>query len=110
MKIILDTNILIYIIKFKVNISQLKEHQLYTLEPVKKELKSLDSLEAKIALELTKDLKVLKSKGNVDNLLIKYGKKGYIIATQDKELRKRLKEENCKTIYLRQKKYFEGLK
>jgi len=52
-----------------------------------------------------KEVKVLKSdfKGTVDDQLVDLV--GYVIATVDKELRKRLKEKGVKVLTIRQKKY-----
>ena len=115
MKIIPDTNFLISASKFKIDIfSELRGNDLFTLDTVIKELekislgKSKDSISAKVALELIKKkgLKVLKSKEKETDLsLLSYAKKGYVIATQDKTLRSKLKKTGKKIIFIRQKKY-----
>ncbi len=118
MKIMLDTNIFIYAVKSKIDIfSQLKGNELFTTTAVIEELeklaknKSKEALCAKTGLLLIKrkSLKVLYTKENADKSLLDYGKKGYAIATHDKVLTKKLKKLGCKTIYIRQKKYLEGL-
>lgn len=116
MKIILDTNILVYAVRFKIDLfEQLRGNKLFTLNIVKDELKKLSSrkgktaMSAKIALMLTKDLKILLTKGKADTALLKYAKKGYVIATQDRELINKLRKAKCKVIFIRQKKYFEGV-
>lgn len=110
-KIILDTNILLSIYKLKINIfSELERicdfnYQIYVLDKTIKEIKKHKNKKAvKLALEIIKkkNLKVLKSgKGKVDDSLLKLAKKNYIIATQDKELKKNLKNY----ITIRQKKH-----
>ena len=115
MKVIFDTNFLIFSINSKIDIfSELKGNDLFILDTIIKELekishkKSSDSISAKIALELIKrkDLKILKSKEKETDLsLLSYAKKGYIIATQDSNLRNELKKIGIKFIYIRQKKY-----
>jgi len=118
MKIILDTNFLVSSIKFKIDIfSELKGNELFVLDNVIKELEKIcegkgkDSISAKLALKLlkTKKIEILKDKKkHTDDSLIYYGKKGYIIATQDIKLKKKLKKKRVKFIYLRQKKYVFG--
>ena len=62
---------------------------------------------AKLALAIleAKKPKTLKttSKDYVDNIIL--GLKGYIVATQDKELKLKLKKNGVQVIVLRQKKY-----
>ncbi|MBU3896466.1 MAG: DNA-binding protein [Nanoarchaeota archaeon] len=114
MKIILDTNFLMAIVQFKIDIfEQLAGNSLYTIESVINELKGLskekskDGTAAKIALDIikSKGLKILESKDVADLSLIDYSNKGYIIATQDKVLQNKIKSLGGKSIYIRQKKY-----
>jgi len=117
-KVLLDTNIIMVPGKFKVDIyEEIKRlmdvpYDLYVLD------KSLDELDdiierqrgkekaaarlAKAILEAKKP-KTLKttSKDYVDNVIL--GLKGFIVATNDKELRLKLKKEGVRTILLRQK-------
>jgi len=115
MKIILDTNFLMAVSQFKINIfSQLRGHQIYVVNTVIRELErfskgsSKRAKAAQLALTLvkTKHLKVLKSKEkSADRSLILYAKRGYIIATQDKVLQKKIKDKGGQIIYIRQRKY-----
>lgn len=114
MKIILDTNFLMAVSQFKVDVfEQLAGKDIYTIEPVVNELnglskgKSKDATAAKVALTLVKSkgLKVLESNEEADAALISYSKKGYVIATQDKILQDKIKALGGKSIYIRQKKY-----
>ena len=105
-KVILDTNFLLTAIKFKVDIfSQLQEYEIYVLDKTLQELKNKKY--EKLAKELIErfNVNIIKtsSKKNVDDLLIEY--KEYIIATQDKNLKEKLKKAKISTISLRQKKY-----
>ncbi|MFP4403874.1 MAG: PIN domain-containing protein [Nanoarchaeota archaeon] len=123
-KIILDTNFLMMVGQFNVDIfEKIKEYmqfnyELYVCSGIIDELKKItkignrnDKTAAKIALELIKSkniniiLKDEENKNNfVDDLLVNLSKnEDYFIATQDVELKKRLK----KIIYLRQKKYIQ---
>ncbi|MDD5416442.1 MAG: PIN domain-containing protein [Candidatus Aenigmarchaeota archaeon] len=114
MKVILDTNFLMAVVQFKIDVFfHLSGNELYVIEPVVSELESLsqgkskDATAARIALQLikTKKLKILKSESKADAALVEYSKKGYSIATQDKILRDKIKKANGKSIYIRQKKY-----
>jgi len=114
MKVILDTNFLMAVSQFKVDIfGQLAGEDICTIEPVIRELnglsngKSKDSTAAKVALTLikSKGLKVLESKEEADAALISYSKKGYVIATQDQILQDKIKALGGKSIFIRQKKY-----
>lgn len=114
MKILLDTSFLLTGIKYKVDIfEQLKGHELVVLDGVKRELETLikekkkGKLEAKIALELLKKnkVKIRKSKiKSVDDALIA---EKDAIATQDKELKRKLK--NRKVITIRQKRLVKNV-
>jgi len=115
MKVILDTNFLIDCIRFKIDIgSELIGNEMFVLESIVFEIEKItkrgtkESSLAKIALDYIKrkGLKVLKSKEkNTDLSLLKYSKKGYAIATQDRILKNKLKKAGGKVIYIRQKKY-----
>jgi len=119
-KIILDTNFLISSFSFKIDfideVKNLIEEPLEFLVPgsVVRELKRIskskgkDSKYAKIALDLIKqkDIKIIKSKGkNTDEAILNLADENSIIATNDIELRKKLKTFKAKTIYLRAKKH-----
>lgn len=93
-----------------------EDYELITLDGVIEELEELkkskgkDAIAAKIGLELIKkkNVKVIKTREkNVDNTIIRIVDKNTIVATNDKELRQKLKNKNIKTIYLRNKKYLE---
>ncbi len=112
MKVVLDTNFLVSLVKFKVGLEEIHNligpSELCTIEAVVKELKAIaesrsaDSRNAKVALELIKrDIRVLKSSKNADDALLALDK-DIIIATNDAELRKKLKGR--RTIYLRARK------
>lgn len=105
-KVILDTNFILTAINFKIDIfSQLKEYDVYILDKTLQELKNKKN--EKLAKELIKkyNVKIIKTTGNknVDDLLLEYN--DFIIATQDRELKEKLKKAKISTISLRQKKY-----
>jgi len=120
-KVLLDTNFFLDLIRYRNDFSlfeNLEERvELFVSSEVIRELKSIANKKTKegrlalIALELIKNqkIKVVKSlKKNVDEDLIALAKnEGFIIATNDKDLKEKLKKENIKVICLRDKKKIE---
>jgi hypothetical protein len=119
-KIILDSNFLTIPYQFNVDIfEEIKRimeenYELITLDSVVEELKKLkskkgkDAVAANVALELLKkeNVKVINvGKKNVDNAIIEIADKNTLVATNDKELRQKLKNKSIESIYLRNKKY-----
>ena len=119
-KIILDTNFLMAVNQFKVDIfSEIKRicdfrYNIFILDKTIDELNKIVKLQkgknkeaAKIALLIIKNKKMKKMKTNedidVDRILLK--QKNAIIATQDTELKRKLKKSSIRTISLRQRKY-----
>ena len=114
MKILLDTNFLVTSIKFRIDFfSEIERicdfrYNLVIIDKTIGELKKINNIESKIALKLIKNKKVniVKTKeGKVDDLILNIADKDYIIATQDKELRRRLRDKNIRLLTIRQKKY-----
>lgn len=117
MRVVLDTNFLIDAVKFKVGIGHIHDlvglTELVTLNSVENELAIISEktsragAHAKVALKLVKEnnIKILKSEGRPDNAMVKLAGDKTIIATNDVELRKRLKALGMKTIYLKSKKH-----
>ncbi|MBS3107806.1 hypothetical protein J4468_02715 [Candidatus Woesearchaeota archaeon] len=125
MKVILDTNFLVEAVKAKIDVIQEItkvvdfKPEICILDKTKGELEKLikgkkyfDKLTAKIALNLidVKGIEVLETKEDksVDRLLIDLAdKEKFVIATQDKELKRALKAKGIKRIIIRQKKYIK---
>ena len=120
MRIILDTNFLIDVIRFKIDLGQiptliLGQCELFTLDSVMDELKKIaktkarESGYAKIALELIKNkkIRILKIEGKADEVILSLSEKNTIVATNDKELKKLLKRKGVKTIYIKSKKHLD---
>ena len=121
-KILLDTNFLMAWGQFKVDIfTQIDKistfrYELFTLDKnldelnkIIEEQKGKDKDAAKIALKLidVKGIEIMKTNSNqkTDDLILDLAsKKDFIVATQDKFLKSRLKEKNVPMIVLRQKK------
>jgi rRNA-processing protein FCF1 len=117
MQIIFDTNFLVYSIKYRIDFeSELKRicdfnFDMCLIDKTIDELKKLKVPEAKIALALIDRFKIIDTKDSklkrVDDILVDLTSKGCIIATQDIELKKRIRLITKKIIILRQNKYFK---
>ena len=103
LKILLDTSFIIDSIKYRVDIKDklkdllLEPFELFIIDNTLQELekKRLKNL----TLNLLKDLRILPSKTpHVDNEIASLD--GYIVATNDKELKRRLKSKEVKVISL----------
>ncbi len=128
-KIILDTNFLISALRFKIDIfSELEricnfkyeicivDQTINELEKLAEKEKLNDRKAAKMALEIIKKgkIKIIKTVSknkrvkNVDLLILELIKKGsFVVATQDKELKRQIKKKEVPLIVLRQKKYLK---
>ncbi|HLD10789.1 MAG TPA: hypothetical protein VJB89_01795 [Candidatus Nanoarchaeia archaeon] len=123
--IILDTNFIIYLLKYKIQLFKeierilYENYQIYVLDKTLEELKNLEEkgkkqnkLLTKLSLKFLKinenKILTIKTKENkqVDDLIKDIINKDTIIATQDKKLKKVLK---CPIIIIRQKKYLKLL-
>ena len=119
MKVLLDTNFLIDVIRFKINLDDIgivaaAPYTLATVSTVLNELErisnhnSKSSSYAKLALQLIKkyNVEIIQVNKRADQAIFELVKnEKYISATNDKELRKRLKTLGMKTIYLKSKKH-----
>ncbi len=85
-------------------------YQIFVLEGTIKELEKImgeqrrkykDSAKLSLKLLEVKKIKTLPSEGDVDDALVDYSKKGYLVLTQDVELKKRLEKPY---LTIRQKK------
>ena len=111
--IILDTNFLIYCANFKVDLfSEIERicHFPYKLKVLDATIKELEIVKPKglsLIKKFIEKLEVIKAEDHyVDDELTNLSEKGYIIATQDKELKDRLKGP---VIVIRQKKYLQNV-
>ena len=121
-KILLDTNFMMIPYKFGVDIfTQIDriltfKYRLFVLDKTLEELKNIVEKQkgknreaAKIALKLTaiKNIGIIKTNGNkkTDDAIIDLSSKNdYIVATQDKDLKRRLINRGTGVIVIRQKK------
>ncbi len=120
MRVIVDTNFFIDLLRFRIGLDELgilaDSHRLETIDLVLEELNGLakksgvDGRHAKAALKLVEleGIVGIKTGGrNTDTELVKLAKqsKEIIVATDDAKLRERIKKLGNRTIYLRAKKH-----
>lgn len=111
MKVILDTDFIINCLKYKIDVlaelSRIMDqpYEVCILDQTISELKG-KPLE-KLALAFIKSLKVIETKKDkpVDELV--FEQKDIIVATQDKELKEKLKKAKIPIIFIRQKSYLK---
>ncbi len=117
-RIALDSSILLAINETKVDLFERIKEKLgkvafvvpkaviEELKKLKKKNKKLGR-SVKIAERLIKinKCKILRGKREADEALKDLGRKGFIVATADKELKKSIKKNNGKVLFIRQKKY-----
>jgi len=121
-KILLDTNFLLIPYQFKVDIfSEIQriadfKYEIYVVDKTVDELKKIigkqkgkDSKAAILGLIMLeqKGAKMVKTKESkdVDSLILNEAKKGYIVATQDAELKRKLKKAGISHIVLKGKSH-----
>lgn len=106
-KILLDTNMLLSIFRFNVDLEELSAYEMVVTESVTDELRSMRSPYARAALSFISErcevVKSLRSAADSD-LLERASALGCILATNDRELRRRAKAQGIRTAYLREKK------
>jgi rRNA-processing protein FCF1 len=109
--IILDTNFLVYVLEFKIDLFAELDRVIpsgYKAKILDKTINELEKLSvknvyAKIALGLLDKFEVIKTSGDdVDDMLVEMQGNNVIIGTQDRELKNRLE---CSKLIIRQKKY-----
>ena len=113
MKLLIDTNfILIPFTKHTDVIDALSEDgEVYIPDFCVEELRKLGKEKIVNSYIKLKKIKVLETKFKnncgADKYLLELSKNGYVICTQDSELRKKIKQVGGKIIYLRQNRYIE---
>jgi rRNA-processing protein FCF1 len=107
-KIILDTNFPIYLLKFKIRLEEELDRildQPYKIQILKASIKELEKLNAKLAIKFVERYEQIEpEQGYVDDILADIKDEKILIATQDKKLKQRLQ---TKKLIIRQKKYLE---
>ncbi len=117
MKILLDTNFLMDMIRFRVDLDVLDEmvgkYELATFSSVKDELRSLSKRttitgrNAELGLKFIEvnGVQVINSSRRPDNAILEMAGKDVIVATNDIALRRKLKSLGMQNIYLKSKKH-----
>jgi len=117
-KILLDTNFLVA--PFQLNVSIFEEleemypySQIYTLDDALQEAKSIEGGKyGKLVEKLieVQDIEVLETQGegSVDDLLVDISNE-FIIATNDKELKQRLRDEGKEVVFIRSKSHLQAI-
>ncbi|MBS7250298.1 MAG: nucleotide-binding protein [Candidatus Freyarchaeota archaeon] len=124
LKVILDTNFLM--VPFEIGIDIISEldrlikqkYEIIILKGTIDELKGLSQnpklkirKAAKLALEMAERYKVVEpanQNGNLDDLIVRFSKNSYcVVATNDRNLRRKLKSEGIPTIFVRQKSHLQ---
>lgn len=117
MKLLLDTNFLLDLFRFRIDLTEIYDLlpgplELYVLNKTVDELtmlskKSKHGKFAKLALALIKTSKisVIDVTDDVDSALVKLARNNFIIATNDSKLREKIRKKEVKTIYLRARKH-----
>ncbi len=111
--IILDTNILLTALGYKIDIVREMARIMdtsYSLAIIDKTLQELEGKKmGKIAQQYIKKQNIAiiptAQDKNVDNLILDHALPGTIIATQDKKLKEKLKKRKMGIIVIRQKRY-----
>jgi rRNA-processing protein FCF1 len=116
-RVVLDTNFMLIPFQFGVDIKAELDrildfnYKLCTTDSVLRELESIskekskNGRDARVSLEMAKDLNIIPANGDVDDALLMLASKDTIICTNDKILKDKIKRKGAPLIYLRQKKY-----
>ena len=118
-KIALDTNMLLAAEQFKIRLveeieSKLSKAKIVIPNQVITELEKLAGRSKKLEKQVKIAMQIIKNEGvkqmevkasNADKALLTLAKQGFIIATNDRELRKKVKKSFGKCLILRKKKY-----
>jgi len=118
-KVMLDTNFLLTMVRYKIHgldeIKQKLPSEFFVLSRVLFELKGLGKSDKKVKKEVAIVEQLLKNSGviviqskleHVDKELVELSKE-YVIATNDKELRRKVKAVGGKTIFIRSLNYVD---
>jgi rRNA-processing protein FCF1 len=119
LKVIVDTNGLMVQAQFGVDVLDelgrlgydecvLPSAVLDELETLGKKVKGADKVAVTVSLALAKRCRVVEASGNADDVILRLAKElGADVFTNDAGLRKRLKKEGIKTVFMRSKHKLE---
>ena len=118
--VVIDTNM--FLVPYQLGIDVLEEIRrllpgirVYTIPPVLREIKRLsesgntnERLAARIGLKIAEQVEVLSIEGDsADRVLLELAKKGFIVATNDRELRRKIREAGGLTVFVRKRDHLE---
>jgi rRNA-processing protein FCF1 len=110
--ILLDTTSLVSAYRYKVDINAELQRICnfpYTLAIIDKTRDELSKIKALVALQMLPDVAEIKTEGSyVDDLILSIiTPEGHAVATQDQELKRRIKEKHVPIISIRQKSHLQ---
>lgn len=114
-RVALDTNFVLLPFQLKVDVAQqiqelLPGAEIYIPDEVIRELKRLTKAkgrvarEARLGLAYARHFPIVKTSSGGDQALVELAERGYIIATNDKLLKEKIRKMGKAVIFLRQKK------
>lgn len=112
-KIILDTDFLIDCIRYKIDfIDEIRRisdfnYKMYMIDYTIKEMQEKPNFRLIKAILDANDVEIIRTEGGkkVDELILDFVDENCIVATQDQELKRKLKKKNISVITIRQKSY-----
>ncbi|HOP08697.1 MAG TPA: hypothetical protein PK718_04740 [Candidatus Methanofastidiosa archaeon] len=115
--IIVDTNFIISSLKFGISLDGIgdlvhRRHRVLIPDNVRRELENLvlsgkDEAIRRTAIRLSHNYGSIALEGMVDNSIIEYSKENKaVVATNDRELRKKLRDNGVTVIYIRNRRYY----
>ncbi|MBU2565219.1 MAG: hypothetical protein KJ655_03065 [Candidatus Thermoplasmatota archaeon] len=113
MIVILDSNVLLMVFQFRINIESelsrlLGKYEIVIPTTVKNELKTLKDKHAKSALSFSERYRAISANGNTDDSILELAEKEKgIVVTNDRILKKRLRAKNIPVVFLRAKTHLE---
>lgn len=113
MIVILDSNALLMIFQFGINLESelsrlLGKYEAVVPITVKNELGTLKDRHAKTALSFSERYRTVSAKGNADDSILELAEKEKgVVVTNDRILKKRLREKNIPVVFLRAKTHLE---
>ena len=111
MIVILDSNALIMVFQFRINLESelnriLGSYEIVVPSTVKNELKTLKERYAKTALSFSERYRAISANGNTDDSILGLAEKEKgIVVTNDRILKKRLRAKNIPVVFLRGKNH-----
>jgi len=111
MIVILDSNALLMVFQFGINLESelnriLGSYEIVVPSTVKNELKTLKERYAKTALSFSERYRAISANGNTDDSILGLAEKEKgIVVTNDRILKKRLRAKNIPVVFLRGKNH-----